>query len=68
MHQILVSKNISVIKIKKVRNNFDKRLLQTVRIYTERVTGLVIYFFPVQEICYFKYRIFIKSESIPVKS
>lgn len=69
MHKILVSKHTSVIKIKKVTNNFDKRLLQTIRIYTEKVTGLIKFiFFPKKEICYFKYVIFIKSESIPVKS
>lgn len=41
MHEILVSKDTAVIKIKKLRNNLDKKLSETVRIQTE----LINYFF-----------------------
>lgn len=62
-HEVLASKDNAVIKIKKVRNNLDKKRLKTVRIQTE----LINYFSPLRDMLFrfYKNRV---SESAPVKS
>lgn len=62
MSKILVSKDISVIKIKKVRNHFDKRLLHKVckNLHTKN--------YRTWKICFFLCDIFIKSVSMPARS